>query len=144
MTPAVTRLARIRDCRRGGATVEFALLAPAFFMMLFGIIEGGRMIWTQQTIAEVAFSTVRCMSVDTACALPEDQRDHAIARALDYGLTVGAADVTPEPNATCTGLAAANAVTIRLAFDSPVAGLMPGLPASLTARACYPLLSAGA
>jgi Flp pilus assembly protein TadG len=37
--------ARRRDGSRGQAMVEFALVAPIFFLMLFAIIEGGRFIF---------------------------------------------------------------------------------------------------
>lgn len=33
--------------------VEFALIAPAFFLMLFGIIELGRLMWIDHTMANV-------------------------------------------------------------------------------------------
>ena len=37
----------IRDAH-GTSAVEFALTAPAFFAIVFGIIETGLMLWTQQ------------------------------------------------------------------------------------------------
>src|SRR6478672_13318474 len=39
-----------RRHRRGQAMVEFALVAPIFFLMLFAIIEGGRFIFYYQTL----------------------------------------------------------------------------------------------
>ena len=36
--------------RRGVAAVEFALVAPLFFMFVFGIIEFGWMVMVQQVI----------------------------------------------------------------------------------------------
>ncbi len=36
---------------RGQALVEFALVAPAFFLLLFAVIEGGRFILYYQTLA---------------------------------------------------------------------------------------------
>jgi hypothetical protein len=35
---------------KGQALVEFALVAPIFFLLLFGIIEGGRFIFYYQTL----------------------------------------------------------------------------------------------
>jgi Flp pilus assembly protein TadG len=40
----------MRRARRGQATVEFALVAPIFFLLLFGIIEGGRFILYYETL----------------------------------------------------------------------------------------------
>ena len=36
--------------RRGQAMVEFALVAPMFFMVLFGIVEAGRFIFYYETL----------------------------------------------------------------------------------------------
>ena len=36
--------------RRGQALVEFALVAPLFFLLLFGIIEAGRFIFYYETL----------------------------------------------------------------------------------------------
>jgi len=36
--------------RRGQALVEFALVAPMFFLLLFGIIEAGRFIFYYETL----------------------------------------------------------------------------------------------
>ena len=40
----------MRRRRNGQALVEFALVAPIFFLLLFGIIEGGRFILYYQTL----------------------------------------------------------------------------------------------
>lgn len=39
-----------RDARRGQALVEFALVAPIFFMLLLGIVETGRFIFYYETL----------------------------------------------------------------------------------------------
>ncbi|MDQ3126960.1 MAG: pilus assembly protein, partial [Chloroflexota bacterium] len=39
-----------RHASKGQALVEFALVAPIFFLLLFGIIEGGRFILYYQTL----------------------------------------------------------------------------------------------
>ena len=36
---------------RGQSLAEFALIAPLFFMLLFGIIEGGRFIFYYETLS---------------------------------------------------------------------------------------------
>jgi len=40
----------MRRRRNGQALVEFALVAPIFFLLLFGIIEGGRFILYYETL----------------------------------------------------------------------------------------------
>jgi Flp pilus assembly protein TadG len=45
----LTRRCRIRS-RRGQAMVEFAMVAPLFFLMVFGIIEFGRIFYVEMTL----------------------------------------------------------------------------------------------
>ena len=37
---------RLRQSRVGQNLVEFALIGPIFLVLVFGILEGGRLIWT--------------------------------------------------------------------------------------------------
>jgi Flp pilus assembly protein TadG len=43
-------LTGLRRDRRGGAAVEFAILAPVLFALLFGIVEMGRMFYVRQAL----------------------------------------------------------------------------------------------
>jgi Flp pilus assembly protein TadG len=43
-------LAHIRRTSAGQALVEFTLVAPVLFLMLFGVIEGGRLVWTNHEV----------------------------------------------------------------------------------------------
>lgn len=46
----MTRESRRRSRPRGQALVEFALVAPMFFLLLFGIIEAGRFVFYYETL----------------------------------------------------------------------------------------------
>ncbi|MBO9602491.1 MAG: pilus assembly protein [Novosphingobium sp.] len=135
------RLASLRRCNAGATAVEFALLAPIFFMMLFGLIEFSRMAWTKQTIGDVAYATARCMSVSSSCNTSTLQKSYAVKRAAGFGITLTNANVTPATNTTCKGYASSNSVTVTVAFHSPAAGLIPGLPTRLSSVACFPYLT---
>lgn len=121
--------------------MEFALLAPVFFAMLFALVEFSRYAWVRQTLDEVAYSTARCMSVQTSCASTATQRTHAVQRAAGYGITILAANVTPATNTTCKGYARSNSVRISVTFESPAGGLIPALPTSINSVACFPVLA---
>ena len=41
---------RVHDACRGQSLVEFAMVAPLFFVLIFGIIDFGRLFFTQQTL----------------------------------------------------------------------------------------------
>ena len=94
----------------GQAMVEFALVAPLFFLLLFGIIEAGRFIFYYETLnnatregARYAIvngaSTIGCPSGppapgSTGCDVPGD---NVKARVRAAALGIGSAvTVTPE------------------------------------------------
>lgn len=125
-------------CREGAAIVEFALLAPAFFILLFGIIEGSRLLWTQQTLDEVAFSTARCMAVSEACASTAGQRAHAVSRAGGYGIAISAGEVTAASGVNCNGFPDSSRIIIRTDFPSVLSGFVPDFPDTIRSQACFP------
>jgi Flp pilus assembly protein TadG len=43
-------LGRVRGARRGQSLVEFAMVAPLFFLLVFGITDFGRLFFTQVTL----------------------------------------------------------------------------------------------
>lgn len=132
---------RILRDREGAVLVEFALVAPVFVAMLFGMIETGRLFWVKQTLDEVAYSTARCMSVSASCETETQQKTFAVDRAASLGIAITAAEITITGASTCKGVAGSNAVTIRHTDGSPVIGLVPELAQVLEADACFPSLS---
>jgi len=57
-----TALRRFRGSRRGSAAVEFALVAPVFFALLFAIIETAIMFFASQHRREAARRSVIVIS----------------------------------------------------------------------------------
>lgn len=43
-----------RFCRNGVAAIEFALVAPVFFLLVFAVVELGRMMMIQQSLTNAA------------------------------------------------------------------------------------------
>lgn len=126
----------------GSTAVEFAFVAPAFLSMLFLTIEGARMVWINQALKDVAFSTARCMAVDeTNCDTDAKRKSFAVSRALLSRIVITAADVTIEPNVTCNSNSGQNRVTVSKAFNSPVTGFFPGMAGNVSTHACFPTLS---
>lgn len=131
---------KLLDNEQGVSVIEFALLAPAFLTLLFGTIEGSRMMWTKNTLDEVAFATARCMSVSMNCETETQQQNFAIDRAAAYGISITAADVTPAADADCNGFPDSARITITYDFGSVMGGFMPDMAAELKADSCFPQL----
>ena len=114
--------------QRGVTTLEFTFCAATLFMMLAGIVAGGVLLWTHNTLVDATrrgarYASLQCNPSDTACT----NSATAIARIKDiviYGQTPagGASPVVPN-------LAPAN-VTVTYASDpsgDPPFGVAKGM-----------------
>ena len=59
---------RMSFCRdtAGSSAVELSLTAPFFFALLFGLIEGGLVLWTQLGLQHATAMAARCASIDVS------------------------------------------------------------------------------
>jgi len=55
---------RLARCERGTAVVEFALIAPLLFLIVFGIIEFGRMLNAYNQLTQLAGQGARAATVN--------------------------------------------------------------------------------
>ncbi len=134
------RRALARDAR-GATAIEFALLAPVFLLLLFGILEVGRLVWVKQVLTETAYSAARCAALAAPCKAASDVQGYAAARALRWGLKVDAGLVDYTASTACDGNAGMVQVTVSYSFASPLSGFLPALPATVQAHGCFPRLS---
>lgn len=58
----------LRKPRRGAAVVEFAIVAPVFILLVFGMIEFGRMVMVQQMLTNASREGARMAVVEGAVA----------------------------------------------------------------------------
>lgn len=135
------RLRALPRCESGAAIAEFALVAPAVFLCLFGTVEVARMLWTKQTLDEVAYSTARCMTVSDACATPDEQKTYAVQRAAGYGITLSLGEVTPAKAVDCRGFPDSNRITIDAGMSTVLEGFLPTFTNTIRSQACFPSLS---
>ncbi|MXO65132.1 TadE/TadG family type IV pilus assembly protein [Altericroceibacterium endophyticum] len=134
------KIRQMMACRSGAAIIEFALLAPIFIAMLIGLIEFSRLLWTRHTLDEVAYSTSRCMSMDSVCDTDAKAKAFAKNRARGLGVAILEADVTPQDGTSCRQLLNANEVTIEIEFNSPLMSFVPGMSGEIISEGCYPVL----
>ena len=87
-----------RRNRRGAAAVEFAVVAPVFFLLIFGMIEFGRMVMVQQILTNASREGARIAVLDGTTGAE-------VLTAVDNYLQsarVGGADVTVDPTEPST------------------------------------------
>jgi Flp pilus assembly protein TadG len=120
---------RIRHHREdGAAALEFGLVAPVIFMLIFGIIQYGYLFWSLQTAAATAREATRQLIVGTeeACTLA-----NAVKMAAGPAIGNTAPTATPvyrDANGTVVGAPVeGGTVSVAVSFETLDMGL-PFLP----------------
>jgi len=127
----------------GGATVEFALVAPTFLMFIFLILDGGRMMFAKQSLNEIATATARCAALGaTGCTTASNAQDWAIARGSARD-NLNLSSATVELGVTCNTVAKMARATVSTVWKKGAMGLLPQsvAPSTLTSVACFPIAS---
>ena len=105
--------------RRGVAAVEFAIVAPLFFMLLVGIIEIGRALMVQQVLINA--SRVGAREAVTLSSTESAAIDAATDFAEGVGISGIDVDVSPDPASAAAG----DAITVDVAIDFAEVSWMP-------------------
>lgn len=129
---------RENDARdRGAAAVEFALVVPVLFLMLFGIIDFGRLYNAQVTITQAAREGARLAALGTATAAVQTRTESAAT-----GLNSGDLDITVTSCASTAGPTADARVlaSFTFRFVTPIGSMVESLanPITLTATGVMP------
>lgn len=134
------RLARAAD---GTAAIEFALLMPAFLMMFMGVVEFGRLYWTQSTLQQAVEAAARCASFNTSTCDTSDHTKSYAVKAM-VGMTVSSSIFTATMYSSASPTYCDSGQTVpgyevsaSLPFTFIVRGLFPWR-LTLTAQSCYP------
>jgi Flp pilus assembly protein TadG len=114
---------------RGATALEFALCAPAFFMLVMGIVQLGLLVWMQMSLQQGVEAAARCASINkTACA--SASQIQAYAAAQSYGLA--------PPNSAFTVTAPACGNMVQASYTPTYLPSFPIPTRTLTAQACFP------
>lgn len=100
--------------RRGIATVEFAIIAPLFFMLVLGCIELGRALMVQQILTNSSRAGAR-----TAITLAGTEAA-AIAASKDFaeGASVAGIEVSVSPKPEVTSAGQMVTVTVTVPYEN--------------------------
>ena len=123
------RRSKILRDESGTTALEFAMIAPVFFLFIFGIIEAGMLFWTQTGMQHGAAMAARCATINsTLCPDPTAIKSYATQQS--FGLTL------PTSTFTYSTPACGNQVDANYTFKWPPIFGLP--PLNLTAKACFP------
>ena len=109
----------IRKRRRGAAAVEFAVVLPVFVLLVFGMIEYGRMVMVQQVITNASREGARCAVLDGATT---SSVQSAVTTYLsDAQVSGGSTAVSPEPATAASG----DPVTVTVSIPFSAVSWLP-------------------
>jgi Flp pilus assembly protein TadG len=99
--PIQNRRLRRKSLRRGAAVVEFAIVAPVFFLMVIGFIEFGRAMMVQEVLINASRVGARMASTtsSTTTAVQSAVTTYASSVAVPNVLVT----VTPDPATAIPG-----------------------------------------
>lgn len=103
-----------RKHRKGAAVVEFAVVAPVLFLLIFGMIEFGRMVMVQQVLTNASREGARIAVLDGATTTDVTTAvQNYLAGASVSGATI---TVTPNPPSSA-GYGEPVTVSVSVGFD---------------------------
>lgn len=110
-----------RTSRRGVAIVEFAVVAPVFFLIIMGIIEVGRAVTVQQLLTNASREGARVAGNEstTAIATVQDAVDNYLS-----GAGVNGATTTVSP-AAITDVATGESISVTVSIPYAQVSLTP-------------------
>lgn len=127
---AFRRLRTSRKNRRGTSAVEFAVVAPVFFMLVFGMIEFGRLVMVQQILTNaVREGTRRAILPGATTTNVTDAVNTYLAGSSINGAT---STVSPDPSSATYG--SSITVTVSVPFTA-VSWVPPFFLGSTTLKA---------
>jgi Flp pilus assembly protein TadG len=100
----------VRKRRRGAAAVEFAIVLPVFVILVFGMIEYGRMVMVQQVITNASREGARRAVLDGATT--SSVQSAVTTYLTNAAVNGGSAAVSPDPTAAASGDPVTVTVTI--------------------------------
>jgi len=145
----IRRLRNFGAAKGAAAAVEFALVLGPLLLLMFGVIEFGRLLWTREALQETATAGARCMGMtSSSCAASgayssANTKTYIEGVSSTWGIALVDSDITLNNSTTCAGVTATNAfstVSISYTFQSVVPNIVKALTGgtALTTTACFP------
>jgi Flp pilus assembly protein TadG len=105
-----------RGRRVGAAAVEFAIVAPLFFLLVFGMVEFGRMVMVQQVITNASREGARKAVLDGASS--SNVKSSVVTYMSSGGITIATSNVTIDPSDPSTAASGSPVtVTVSVPFN---------------------------
>ena len=128
--------------RRAATALEFALVAGAALLIIFGVIELSLLMWTKNALQYTATAAARCAAMGSpGCG---NAQQYAVTKAgnMVFSGIIQASDVTVSAATTCNGASGKfQVVTINAGYWANASLPPPFNGITLQATGCYPTAS---
>jgi Flp pilus assembly protein TadG len=106
-----------RKNRRGAAVVEFAIVAPIFFLLIFGMIEFGRVVMVQQLLTNASREGARLGVLNDAT--DTQVKSKVVSYLAGANITIATSNVTVAyaTDASLPGSGESVTVTVSVPFN---------------------------
>jgi Flp pilus assembly protein TadG len=101
-----------RKNRRGAAVVEFAIVAPIFFLLIFGMIEFGRVVMVQQLLTNASREGARLGVLNDSTST--QVKDKVVSYLAGTKITIAASNVNVVYAADSSGGGGGESVTVTV------------------------------
>ena len=112
----------------GTTAIEFGFIATPLFLLLFGAVEGGKVLWLSNSLQYAVEQAARCAAVNqTTCGSTANTQAYAASKVIGGGVTSAAFTVT---TASC-------GIQVSASVPYQFVNLLP-FNVTLTAMSCRP------
>jgi Flp pilus assembly protein TadG len=134
----VTRVRQLVADLCGATMVETAIVLPVFLLLIFGVIEGGALMFAQLTLDNAVATAARCAAINTTlCGTQANIQSYTVSQAVGLpNLTTAMVNAT-----ACSGNTGNTVTTVSATytFTSMVGNYVPYINSlTLKAAAQYP------
>lgn len=134
---------RILGSDRGSAAVEFALVVPLILLLLFGLIDFGRLYWAKMSVVAASSEAVRAVALN-ASLTDAEVKDRAATVASGWSASAITVSVTRCPTPIVATASAEVIVQLQFGYVTPIGklfgtfgGTSLGYLSTVSARGVY-------
>ena len=120
---------------RGAVAVEFALVLPVLVILLFGILDFGRLLNAQETLTQAAREGARLAALNDPQTCT---RTAAAATGLGLSCPSSAVQITPCPSGAIQTSDAQVTLSYTFTFSGPLASVLGSPSMQLTGKGVMP------
>ena len=117
----------------GSTLIEYAYVSGVLMVLMYGVLEFGRVIYVQNALQQAASLAARCAAIDTNnCGTSTQVTAYAATQASAFLTVPSTAFTVTSPDPTCGKQVTA---TYNFSFDIP---FYQSISLDMTATACQP------